>query len=105
MDTVALAIIYTNLAAATAAGLVNLWVAKDMPAGFRYMRAVIGGLALFYAAGYVALVTNMVTITVWSEFFRGVSPFAWLLVWALPALYERNIYRAVQDAATPRPDK
>lgn len=96
-----LAILWVNLSAALAAGVINLWVAKDMPVGFRYMRGVVGGLALFYAAGYIMLVTNMVSVENWSAFFRGISPFAWILVWALPAVYERNILKAV-EASTDR---
>lgn len=97
-----LAIIWVNLGAAAAAAVVNFWVARRLPAGMRYMRGVIGGLAAFYAAGYVTLVTNMVSVVAWSNFFRGVSPFAWLLVWALPAIYERTMVRAIQTAQSDR---
>lgn len=90
-----LAIIWLNLAFASLAAVINLWVARSMPPGFGFVRAFIGVLAAAYAAGYVALLAGWVDLVSWSNFFRGVSPFAWLLAWILPAIYEHRILAVV----------
>lgn len=100
-----LGIIWLNLVFAGVAGITNLWVARSLPTGFKFVRLAVGLLALFYTLGYVALVFGMVDLAAWSDFFRGISPFAWLLAWILPAIYERRVINVMMAHRTDRDSK
>ena len=62
---------------------------------FRWVHRTIGVLALFYGAGYAAVLFGEVDRLVWSKFFTGVSIFAWLIVWIYPPVLARRIAKSI----------
>ena len=72
---------------------------------FRWVHRTIGILALFYGAGYAAVLTGQVDRLVWSRFFTGVSLFAWLIVWIYPPVLARRIAKSIISQTAAQLDK
>ncbi len=74
-----------NMMCVLAAIVVNVWAAYQIRNPIaRWTYGTIGFLGIVYAMGYV-WVLRTGDVVAWSEFFRGVSPSAWLLVWVWPS--------------------
>ena len=65
----------------------------------RHHSAGVAVLAAVYVVGYVVVLTGVVDVLLWSEFFRGVSLLAIPLVWVQPAVQLRRRWKADREAA------
>lgn len=74
---------YLNALGSLLAVGANLYGVRYGDPYFRGLRAAIGALAGFYFAGYLWVIADGDTET-WSNFYRKVALFAWVLVWVLP---------------------
>lgn len=80
------AVIWVNLAGASAATVTNAAAAVVGWKPWRGLRAAVALLAAVYASSYVALLIGWWPVESWSETMRGVSPVAWLVVWSGPPI-------------------
>ena len=92
-----LVIIYMNMLSASVAAVVNLTAGILAPRDWRPIRLAVGVLSVVYVVGYIALLSGAVTIEGWSELFRGISPFAWWLVWIAPAWKGGRLWADVKE--------
>ena len=80
----------TNAVAATAAAVVNLWVAvRRTQPGLRNMRAVRGVLATAYAALFWGQIFGALTMAQRVMVGTWIAPTAWVVVWIVPCLVVR----------------
>jgi hypothetical protein len=91
-------IIVANVIPAMFAVAVNVWDAKTGYSVNRPLRISVAVLASLYVVGYLALLGGAVSLATWGQFFRGISPIAWLLVWAGPPLQSRSVFHHVVQA-------
>lgn len=104
MSTTDLTFLWLNVGCASVAALVNGWAALR-PGPFvewRPLRAAVGVLAAFYAAAYAVLALDVVPLTTWSPFMRGVSPTVWVVVWIGPVALTHRIWRRARRDAEPQ---
>ena len=67
-------VIWANLIGSAFAMAVNIWSARKGWPDWSPIRWTVAIIAALYVTGYAALLAELVTLEVWSRFFRGVSP-------------------------------
>lgn len=89
------AIIWANLICCLVAVTANMWASTRRGgwSEWRPLRLAVALLAVVYATGYALLLAGTVDLRSWSAFYRGVSPVAWLVVWAGPAVWSTHVWR------------
>jgi len=98
MNTANTAVFAANLIGSTVAAAINVAAWRITPQPWRRLYGVIATLAAAYAASYILVLSEQVTIAAWSAVMRYVAVAAWALVWAAPA-YVRLHFRHRQEAA------
>lgn len=90
-------IIWVNLAGAVFACAVNVWSARHGWPDWSPIRWSVAGIALLYVIGYGVMATQSPEAVVQaSRFLRGISPVAWVAVWAGPPLHAWRIERRLR---------
>ena len=93
-------IVWVNLAGATFACAVNVWSARHGWPDWSPLRWTVAAIASLYVIGYGVMATQSPFVAVEaSRFLRGISPVAWVAVWADPPLHAWRIERRIR--ATP----
>lgn len=87
-------VIWANLVCCLVAVGANLWASTRRGgwSEWRPLRLAVALLAVVYATGYTLLLAGTVDLRSWSAFYRGVSPVAWLVVWAGPAVWSSHAW-------------
>ena len=94
-------VIWLNLAGSLFACIVNAWSARHGWPDWSPLRWSVAAIACLYVMGYISLLAGWVPLDVWSRFFRGVSPVAWVVVWAGPPLHAARITRKLRQETVP----
>lgn len=75
----------------------NLYAARHDDPRMRPVRAGVAVVAVLYQLGYW-WVMETGSVDIWSKVMRGVSIWAWVVVWSIPPLWSVHIRR--QDVKT-----
>lgn len=90
-------IIWVNLAGAVFACGVNIWSARTGWPDWSPPRWTVAAIASLYVAGYAVMAfANPFAVVEASRFMRGISPVAWVAVWAGPPLHAWRIERRMR---------
>ena len=81
-----LAVMAASCALAGVAFGANSWAAYTATGAWRFVHTAIAGMAALYSGAYLIVVGTDVDLQDWTQVIRGVSLWAWLIVWILPAI-------------------
>ena len=100
LSTVDNIVIWINLIFASIAAYISYTASKEGILGMRNTFKLVSGLAWLYSFAYVVLLVSDVNFFAWSSIMRGVSVFAWSVVWTLPALMSIRLWKHLEKAVT-----
>lgn len=93
-------IIWINLFFAAASGYMAFKASKIGILGMRHSFKFVAGMAWLYTISYFILLTSDVNFLSWSSIMRGVSIFAWAVVWIIPAFVSIKLWKKLEKSVS-----
>jgi hypothetical protein len=93
-------IIWVNVFFASFSGWFAFKASKMGIYGLRNSFKLISGMAWLYTVSYGILLISDINFLSWSSIMRGVSIFAWAIVWILPAYTSIKLWKKLEKNVT-----
>lgn len=93
-------VIWINLILASISGLFAFKASRIGVFGLRNTFKLVAGMAWLYSFAYSLLLISDVNFLQWSSIMRGVSIFAWVIVWIVPAYMSIHLWKQLEKNVT-----